>query len=141
MASRDLSHICNPHCSSQQHQILNSLSKARDPTRNFMVTGQICFCCATIGTLFIYVRATPAAYGSSQIRGRNWSHSWSLHHSRSNTGSEPCLQPTPQLTATLDPQPTEQGQGSNPQLHGSQLDSFLLHHDGNSSNCFFKIEI
>ena len=27
------------------------------------------------------------------------------------------------LTATLDRQPTEQGQGSNPQPHGSQLDS------------------
>ena len=28
-----------------------------------------------------------------------------------------------QLTATPDPQPTEQGQGMNPQPHGSQLDS------------------
>ena len=33
----------------------------------------------------------------------------------------PRLQPTPQLTAmaTPDSQPTEQGQGSNPQPHGS----------------------
>ena len=29
------------------------------------------------------------------------------------------LRPTPQLIATLDPQPTEQGQGSSPRPHGS----------------------
>ena len=39
--------------------------------------------------------------------------------SHSNAGSEPRLQPTPQLTATPDRQPTEQGQGLNPQPHGS----------------------
>ena len=32
----------------------------------------------------------------------------------SNTRSEPCLWPTPQITAMLDPQPTERGQGLNP---------------------------
>ena len=31
----------------------------------------------------------------------------SLCHSCSNTGPEPCLCPLPQLTATLDPLPTE----------------------------------
>ena len=45
-----------------------------------------------------------------------------LRQSHSNAGSEPRLQPTPQLTAMLDPQPTEQGQGSNPQPHGSYWD-------------------
>ena len=34
------------------------------------------------------------------------------------------LRPTPQLTATQDPYPTERGQGSNLQPPGSQLDSF-----------------
>ena len=34
---------------------------------------------------------------------------------------EPHLQPTPQLIATPDPQPTEQGQESNLRLHGYQL--------------------
>ena len=34
-------------------------------------------------------------------------------------GSEPRLQPTPQLMATPDSQPTEQGQGPNPPPHGS----------------------
>ena len=33
-------------------------------------------------------------------------------------GSEPRLRPTPQLAATLDPRPTEQGQGLNPHPHG-----------------------
>ena len=50
----------------------------------------------------------------------------------SNTRSEPHLRTTPQLTATPDPQPTEQGQGSNPQPHGSQSDLFPLCYYGNS---------
>ena len=41
------------------------------------------------------------------------SHVCNLHHSHSNSGSKPRLQPTPQLMATLDRSPTEQGQGSN----------------------------
>ena len=56
-----------------------------------------------------------------------------LCHSYSNAGSKLCLQPTPQLMATPDPQPTEWGQGSNLHPHGYQSDSFLLSHDGNSS--------
>ena len=36
----------------------------------------------------------------------------------SSARSEPCVQPTLQLTATLDPKPTKQGQGSNPHPHG-----------------------
>ena len=43
-------------------------------------------------------------------------------HSHSNVGSKLCPQPTPQLTTRPDPQSTEQGQGSNPQPHGSSLD-------------------
>ena len=46
-----------------------------------------------------------------------------LHQSHINTGSEPRLRPTPQLMATPDPQPTEQGQGLNLQPHGTQLES------------------
>ena len=42
-----------------------------------------------------------------------------LLHSHSDTGSEPRLRPIPQLTAMLDPQPTEQGWGPNPQPRGS----------------------
>ena len=56
-------------------------------------------------------RATPVASGGSQARGLIRAVAADLHHSHSNTGSEPCLWPTPQLT--------ERGQGSNPQPHGS----------------------
>ena len=47
------------------------------------------------------------AYGSSQAKGRIGAVAASLHHSPSNAGLEPRLRPTPQLAATLDPQPTE----------------------------------
>ena len=57
--------------------------------------------------LFAFSRAAPAAYGSSQARGPIGAVATGLCHSHSNTGSEPSLQPTPQLTATLNPQPTE----------------------------------
>ena len=69
--------------------------------------------------LFAISWAAPVAYGGSQTRGPIGAVAASLHQSHSNLGSEPPLQPTPQLTATPDPQPTEQGQGSNPQPHGS----------------------
>ena len=40
-------------------------------------------------------------------------------HSHSSKESEPHLQPVAQLTTTLDPQTTEQGQGSNLHPHES----------------------
>ena len=49
-ATSDLSHICNPHHGSQQHQILNPLSKVRDRTCNLMVPSWIRFHCTTMGT-------------------------------------------------------------------------------------------
>ena len=48
-------------------------------------------------------RATPAACGSSQARGRIGAVAAGLCYSRSNVGSKPHLQPTPQLVAMLDP--------------------------------------
>ena len=39
--------------------------------------------------------ATPSAYGSSQARSRIGATAACLHHSHSNAGSEPCLQPKP----------------------------------------------
>ena len=48
-------------------------------------------------------RAAPAAYGGSQDRGLIRATAASLHHIHSNAGSEPCLRPAPQLTATPDP--------------------------------------
>ena len=55
--------------------------------------------------LCFFLRAALMTYGSSQARGQNESHS--CCHSQRNTGCEPCLRPTPQLMATLGPEPTE----------------------------------
>ena len=52
--------------------------------------------------LFAISWAAPAAYGGSQARGRIGAIAASLHQSHSNAGSEPHVQPTPQLTATPD---------------------------------------
>ena len=56
------------------------------------------------------------AWGGSKARGPLGASAASLCHSH---GPEPHLQPTPQLTATLGPKPTERGQGLNPKPHGS----------------------
>ena len=48
-------------------------------------------------------RATPMAYGSSQSKDRIGAAAAGLHRSHSNAGSKLRLQPTPDLTATLDP--------------------------------------
>ena len=56
--------------------------------------------------LFIYFAnswAAPAAYGGSQARGPIGAIAASLYHSHRHAGSEPCLQPTPQLPAMPDP--------------------------------------
>ena len=68
--------------------------------------------------LFAFSRAAPEAYGGSQDRGPIRAIAASLRQSHSNAGSQPRLRPT-QLTATPDPEPTEQGQGSNLQIRGS----------------------
>ena len=52
---------------------------------------------------FVFSRATPMAYGASQARGLIGAIATGLCHRHSNTGSEPSLQPTPQLAATQDP--------------------------------------
>ena len=53
--------------------------------------------------LFAISWATLEAYGGSQTRGLTGAVAASLRQSHSNTGSESCLKPTPQLTAMLDP--------------------------------------
>ena len=53
--------------------------------------------------VFCLFRAAPSAYGGSQARGGMGAVATGLHHSHSNAGSEPYLQPTPQLTAAPDP--------------------------------------
>ena len=47
---QDPSHVCDLHHSSQQHQILNPLSKARDRILNLMVPSLICFHNTMTGT-------------------------------------------------------------------------------------------
>ena len=58
-----------------------------------------------VPTFFIFCLfgAAPMAYGGSQARGGIGTIAAGLHHSHSNTGSKMRLQPTLQLTATLDP--------------------------------------
>ena len=51
--------------------------------------------------LFAFSRAAPMAYGGSQATGLVGA--VAAGHSHSHTRSEPRLQPTPQLTAMLDP--------------------------------------
>ena len=52
---------------------------------------------------FCLFRAAPMAHEGSQARGRIRVIATGLHHSHSSLGSEPHLQPTPQLMAMLDP--------------------------------------
>ena len=65
------------------------------------------FFCLFVFCFFVVVVAiswaAPAAYGGSQARGLIGAVAASLCQSHSNSGSEPRLQPTPQLTATPDP--------------------------------------
>ena len=53
--------------------------------------------------IFGFFLAMPLACGNSQARGRIKVTDGSLCHSHSNSGSEPHLPSTPQLTATPDP--------------------------------------
>ena len=58
----------------------------------------------------------PWHMGGSQARGLIGAVAASLHYRHSNTGSEPPLQPIPQVTAMPYHYPTEQGQGLKPSL-------------------------
>ena len=53
--------------------------------------------------VFCLLGATPLAYGSSQAKGLIGAVAAGLHYSHRNTASKQHLQPTPQLTATLNP--------------------------------------
>ena len=59
--------------------------------------------CGFFFFFFVFSRAIPAACGGSQARGRIRAIAAGLRQSHSNMGSELHLQPTPQLTAMLDP--------------------------------------
>ena len=51
---------------------------------------------------FFFFRATSAAYGGSQASSWIGAVAAGIHHSHSNSRSEPSLWPTPQLMAMLD---------------------------------------
>ena len=53
--------------------------------------------------------ATPTAYGGSQARGRIGVVATALRQGHSNAGSEPRLQPTPQLTGRRIVNPLSKG--------------------------------
>ena len=61
------------------------------------------FVCLFVFFFALFFRAAPVAYGSSQARDPIGATAAGLHHSHSHAGSEPSLQPTPQLTAMPDP--------------------------------------
>ena len=92
-----------------------------------------CFFCFFVCVCFFFFlvfclfKTAPVAYGGSHARGPIGAVAAGLHHSHSSTASEPHLRPTPQLMATPDPQPTEQGQGIEP------VSSWRLSQEGNSS--------
>ena len=115
-----------PHGEMQEFSSCSS-SLGHTGTRCIAVNWNYC-----IKKIICLFRATPSAYGSSQARGQNEAAAAILHHSHSNAGSELGLWPTPQLTATPDPQPTGWGQGSNLHPHGYLLGSLPLSHNGNS---------
>ena len=52
-----------------------------------------------------FLKAAPVAYGSSQAQGQIRATAAGLHHSHSNIGSEPHLQPTPTLKLKATPNP------------------------------------
>ena len=56
-----------------------------------------------IKNFFCLLRASPVAYEDSQARGLIGAIATGLFQSHSNAGSKPHLQPTPELTAMLDP--------------------------------------
>ena len=60
------------------------------------------FCLLSFVVVVAISWAAPTAYGGSQARGRIGAVATGLRQSHSSAGSEPRLQPTPQLTATPD---------------------------------------
>ena len=68
IATWDLSHICDLHYSSQQHQILNPLSEARDWTHHLMVPSRIRFHCTMTGTpIFNFLKNLHTVFPSGSI--------------------------------------------------------------------------
>ena len=78
---------------------------------NQNITMQILYFDFSIIFFFVFYvfRAAPKTYGGSQAGGPIGAVADSLCHNHSNRESELRLQPTPQLIAPPDPQPTDRG--------------------------------
>ena len=81
------------------HKLTSSRHKGRTPPQTCLPRSPM----PPLGPFFFsffpsfLFRATPTAYGSSQTRGQIGASAAGLHHSLSNTGSKPHLQPASQL--------------------------------------------
>ena len=108
--SCDLSHSCS-NARSLTHYARPGIEPASQRSQDAEIL--LCHSGNSKNFFFLLFRAKPAAYRSSQATGGIGAAAGSLHCSHSNLESKPSLQTTQQLTAMSDPQPTEQGQGSN----------------------------
>ena len=76
--------------------IVEGPSSSLNPLIQMLISSWETLTDASINNVFcLLFRATPAACGSSQARGRTVATASGLNHSHSNTGYEPCLWPTP----------------------------------------------
>ena len=80
--------------------------------------------------------AAPTAHGVSQARGPIGAAA-AGRQSLSNVGSEPHLRPTPQPTATQDPNPLSEVRDRTRKLVVPSQIRSPLHHDGNSYQVYF----
>ena len=105
----DLSHSCDLHFSCSHLETFNPLRSLGEGLNMHPEAAEIppipLSSSENSSELFIIIwsffRATHAAYGGSQARGRFRATAASLHHSHSNARSELYLQLTPQFVATL----------------------------------------
>ena len=86
------------------------MAESTEKLSSFKFAGSLCpgyniriTCRTLLLLLLLFFRAASVAHGGSQIRGQIGATTASHSHSHSNSGSEPHLQPTPQLTTMLDP--------------------------------------
>ena len=86
-AMQDSSHICDLHHSSQQCQLLNPLSEARDPTHNLMFPSWNCFHCATMRTPTLLSIIIVCLGFLKKLGGMRspWVRESNMHHSSDNT--------------------------------------------------------
>ena len=95
MAKKTINEMKKPP--TEQEKIFANLNSGKGFISKVFILFYFIFC------LSAFSRATPTAYGGSQAGGLIGAVAAILGQSHSNTGSKPHLQPTLQLTATLDP--------------------------------------